>query len=273
VNELLKKGSPHLTQVFKDVQTMLRTMELKPPLVISGIEPKTAQPGMAITIFGSGFNLPGNGVRPTLVRFPNLEMPPTIATDGKSLTFVLPSSFSVSTCPPGYVNKDENCVVVPAGHDATNDCPRRSGDATNFCGMPLPPGTYELRIVGSMVQSNRVDLLIKPPKPAPVLISMLYPSLGLDPDDTITVRGKGFTAIGNTVRIGSAQVNNVPSSDGTTLTFPAPMPAGNSVTPGLACYQASITNANGESNSIAVVYKYDLYNPNRPHRQKMPTPH
>ena len=275
VNALPKKGNPELKRVFSDVATMLKTMELKPPLVVSSVEPNSAQPGATIKVLGSGFSLPGNDVRPRFVKVPNLEIPkPTIAPDGKSLTFVLPTSVSVSTCPPGYIMQDGKCVVVPAGYDETNDCPRRNDDSANFCGMPFPPGTYELEIVGSMVQSNKVILSVMPPKPTPVSISMLYPNYMVDPGESITVRGKGFTASGNTVKIGSAIVSNVPSSGGRTLTFPAPMPAGSSFMPGLAYYLASVANSNGESNSITVVYRYaDPNNPNRLRWQKMPKPH
>lgn len=270
VDELPKKGAPELAQVLNDARTMLKTLELKPPVVISSIEPKSARPGETVKVIGSGFNLPGNGVEPSFAKLPNLGMPkPTISPDGKSLTFVIPTSISVSTCPPGYLEKDGFCVVEPAGHDETNDCPRRSGGSANFCGVPFPPGTYELRMSGSMVESNRVTLSVLPPKPTPVSISMLYPNYMLDPDESITVRGKGFMATGNTVKIGDAVVSDVPSPDGTTLTFPAPVPAGTSFIPGLAYYRAAVANSNGESNSITVVYRYaDPNNPHRLHWQK-----
>lgn len=265
VNELPKKGAPELTQVLNDAKTMLKTLELKPPVVVSSIEPKSARPGETVRVIGSGFNLPGNGVEPSFSKLPNLGTPkPTISPDGKSLTFVIPTSISVSTCPPGYLQKDGFCVVEPAGHDVTNDCPRRSGGSANFCGVPFPPGTYELKMAGSMVESNGVTLSVLPPKPTPVFISMLYPNYMVEPDESITMRGKGFSATGNTVKIGDAVVRDVPSPDGTTLTFPAPMPAGTSMIANLAYYLASVANSNGESNSITVVYRYA--DPDNPHR-------
>ncbi len=270
VNQLPKKGTPELTKMLSDTKAMLKTLELKPPIVVTSIEPKSARPGETIKIIGSGFNLPGNGVEPSFEKLPDLAAPrPTIAPDGRSLTFVIPTSISVSTCPPGYLQKDGFCVVEPAGHDETNDCPRRSGGEVNFCGVPFPPGTYEIKMAGSMVESNRVTLSVLAPKPTPVSISMFYPNYMVEPDESITVRGKGFTATGNTVKIGSAVVSDVPSPNGTTLTFPAPMPAGTSFIPGLAYYMASVANSNGESNSITVVYRYaDPSNPNRLHWKK-----
>ncbi len=271
VNELPKKGTPKLTQVLNDVKTMLKTLELKPPVVVSRIEPKSARPGETIKVFGSGFNLPGNGVEPTFVKLPNLETSnPTISPDRKSLTFVIPTSISVSTCPLGYLQKDGFCVVEPAGHDETNDCPRRDGGSANFCGVPFPPGTYELQMSGSMVQSNRVTLSVLPPKPTPISISMLYPNRGISPGESITVRGRGFTPTGNTVKIGNSVVSNVPSPNGETLAFQAPALSGaDLITSGAylkASVQAFVENAKGNSNSIALDYWYP--GPNALHWQK-----
>jgi hypothetical protein len=39
-----------------------------------------------------------------------------------------------------------------------------------------------------------------------------------------TVRGSGFVERGNSVRIGDAVVNDLPSADGKTITFRAPEP-------------------------------------------------
>ncbi len=271
VNELPRKGDPELTQVLNDTKTMLKTLELKPPIVVSSIEPKSAQPGQTIKVFGSGFNLPGNGVELIFVRPLKLGTPkPTISPDGKSLTFVVPTSIAVSTCPPGYLMKDDKCVVEPANYNESNDCPRQSDGSGNFCGVPFPPDTYELQISGSMVQSNRVTLSVLPPKPTPISISMLYPNRGISPGGSITVRGSGFTPTGNTVKIGNSVVSNVPSPDGKTLAFQAPALSGAElVSSGAylsAFVQASVENAKGKSNVIAFDYWYP--GPNALHCQK-----
>ena len=271
VNELPKKGAPQLTQVLNDAKTMLKTLELKPPIVVSSIEPKSARPGETITVFGSGFNLPGNGVEPIFVKPLKLGTPKaTISPGGKSLTFVVPTSISVSTCPAGYIMKDDECVVEPANYDETNDCPRRSDGSANFCGVPFPPGTYELRMSGSLVESNGVTLSVLPAKSTPVVISMLYPDRGISPGESITVRGKGFTPTGNTVKIGDAVVSNVSSPDGETLAFQAPTLSGAElISSGAyleASVRASVENAMGNSNSIALDYWYP--GPNALHWQK-----
>src|SRR5579864_5029811 len=57
VNALPKKGAQELTLVFRQVAQMLKTLQLKPPMIISKVDPDSALPGATITIYGSGFNL------------------------------------------------------------------------------------------------------------------------------------------------------------------------------------------------------------------------
>jgi hypothetical protein len=57
VNSLPRKGSPELEQAFVEVVAMLRTLDLKLPIVISKVSPQTAPPGETVTIYGSGFTL------------------------------------------------------------------------------------------------------------------------------------------------------------------------------------------------------------------------
>jgi hypothetical protein len=270
VNELPKKNAPELTQVLNDAKTMLKTLELKPPVVISSVEPKVTRPGETIIIRGSGFNLEGAGFHPLFGKLPNATIPPpNISPDGRSMRFAVPTSRTMISCDkPGEVDLSEDCAPAPPDY-AGPICPPVNDRHPTFCGVPFPPGTYELQIVGSMVQSNRVTLSVMPPRPAAVSISVLYPNTGLDPGESITILGKGFTASGNRVKIGAAVVSDVPSSDGTTLTFPAPVPAGTSMIANLAYYLASVANARGETNPILVMYRFaDPDNPHRLHWQK-----
>jgi len=110
-----------------------------------------------------------------------------------------------------------------------------------------------------MVRSNELSLTVTAPQPTPVFISLLYPDSGVIPGDTIRVQGKGFTRTSNTVKIGSAAVvdeviDDVPSSDGTTLSFAAPDPPNGNLTPVVQYYDVRISNANGESNQI--IFRY-----------------
>jgi hypothetical protein len=89
----------------------------------------------------------------------------------------------------------------------------------------------------------------------PVSISLLYPNAFVSEGNIITVRGSGFVARGNTVRIGDVEVNNLPSADGKTITFRAPERTRTSLIHSVQTFRASVVNANGESNSISFAYR------------------
>jgi hypothetical protein len=265
VNALPKKGTPELERVLSDVVTMLKTFELKPPIVISRIEPQTAAPGAMVTLHGSGFGLKNFNLEPRFVVLPDLTMaPPAVAPDGKSMSFEIPPSETIESCDrPGYVYVGGNCVPAPPNHAGVVECPRVNDRHPTFCGVPFSPGVYKIQVVGEMVRSNDVTLTVTAPKGASVSISLLYPNNGVLPGDTIRVRGQGFTRTGNTVKIGSAVVSNVPSPDGSSLEFEAPLPAGDSLIRGQYYFEASVANERGKSNAIALSYHYaDYTNPN-----------
>ena len=258
VNSLPKKGSLELTHIFGEVVAMLKTLHLKPPIIISRVYPQSAPPGTTVTIYGGGFKLSNYSTAVIFSHFPNNSMAaPIIAADGKSLTFEVPTSIDTISCQAGYIEVGENCVPVPVNHIDVNDCPQNSDGSTNFCGIPMPPATYQISVSfdGSGVSSNPVSLTVNAPKPKPVWISLMYPNSLVSAGNTITVRGSGFTSSGNTVQIGSAVVNNLFSLDGKTVMFQAPAPTGTSFIHGIRIYKASVSNANGESNSISFDYR------------------
>ncbi len=276
VNALPKRDSPELRQVLRDVDRMMKTCELKAPIVISRIEPQTAAPGAMVTLYGSGFALKYFNLEPRFMVLPDLTMaPPAVASDGKSMSFRIPPSKNIMACAgPGYVDVGGNCVPVLPEQVGMIECPQVNDRHPTFCGVPFPPGTYRIQVVGEMVRSNEAPLTVTAPKPTPVSISLLYPNVGVLPGDTIRVSGKGFTATGNTVSIGSALVSNVPSPDGSTLEFDAPHPAGDSFISGQYYFEASVANEKGKSNSITLSYQYVNYtNPNGFSWQKMPSSH
>lgn len=270
INALPKKGAPELTRVLSDVDRMMKTCKLKPPIVISGIEPQSAPPGATVTLRGSGFDLKNYDLRPEFATYPNLDMLRVkVSPDGTSMTFEVPTSRTKITCrQPGLVNIGEDCIPPPPNY--VEDCPRVSDQETNFCGVPFPPGVYKIQVTGSMVRSNEVSLTVTAPKPTVVSIASLYPNHGIAPGETITVHGEGFTPSGNAAKIGDSVVSNVPSPDGETLTFQAPALSGAElITSGAylqASVQASVENAKGQSNSIAFDYFYP--GPNALHWQK-----
>ena len=258
VNSLPSEHSPELEQVFRDVAAMLRTLDLKPPLLISRISPDSAPAGASVTVYGSGFNVADYKGAVVFKDFPNNPMPsPTIAADGKSLTFLVPTSINTISCQAGHIDVGEWCVPVPANHIDVNDCPQRENGATNFCGIPIPSATYQISIAleGTGISSNPVPFIVAEPQPMPVSISLVYPNYLVSPGDRIVVRGEGFTSSRNTVQIGSSLVADLSSPDGKTITFQAPAATGSSFMPGIRIYKLSVSNANGLSNSISFDYR------------------
>lgn len=258
VNRLPRKGTPGLRHVFSDVVAMLKTLNMKPPIVISALDPPSAPPGSTVTIYGSGFRVPNYSTDVSFSDFPNNPMAaPIVAADGKSLTFRIPVSINTISCQPGYIEVKEWCVPAPANHVNINDCPAKSDGSTNFCGIPMPPATYQVSVTaeGSGVYSNSVLLTVTEPKLNPVSILLIYPNYLVSPGAKITVRGSGFAPTGNSVKIGSAVVNDIPSADGQTITFQAPPPSGDSFIRAIRIYEASVSNAHGMSNSIYFDYR------------------
>jgi hypothetical protein len=259
VNDLPPKGSPELKHVFADVIVMLKTLQLKPPITISKVDPQSASPGASVTIYGTGFNVLNQSAEVRFSEFPNNPMPaPIVAADAKSLIFKVPTSINTISCQVGRIDVNEWCVLTPTTiHVDVDDGPSKGDGSTNFCGKPLPPATYQVSVTvrGTGISSNSASLTVTAPKPNPVSISLLYPNYLVSAGDTITVRGHGFTSNGNAVKIGSAKVTNLASPDGKTITFQAPGPAGISFIQGIRIYNASVSNANGQSNSISFDYR------------------
>lgn len=254
VNTMPKRNSPELKSIFRDVVAMLKTLSLKPPVLITKVDPEAASPGATVTVYGKGFRIGNYSLTLMFREFPNNPMPkPTIAPDWNSLMFVVPTSIDTIACQPGYLDVNENCVPMPADQVDINDCP----NFARFCGVPILPGIYHIMVdlEGTGVQSNLAAFTVVPLPPTPVSILLLYPNNLVLVGDKITVRGSGFTPTGNTVHIGFAILSNISSVDGKTITFRAPMPTGKSSFPGIQIYEAFVSNGNGKSNSIALGYR------------------
>lgn len=253
VNRLPRKGSSELEAIFAEAATMLKTLQLKPPIVISRIDPQAAPPGANVTIYGSGFDSSGATVR--FSDFPGEPIAdPKIAADGKSLTFQVPASIDAVSCHTDPRVGRERCAPIVVNGVDVNNCPDANYWPVTSCGIAIPPATYQLSVTTNWVSSNRVSLSITAPESSAVFISLIYPNHFVSTGDIVTVLGSGFTSSRNTVQIGSATVYNVPSSDGKTITFQAPAPAGRSLLRGLYLSELSVFNANGVSNSIRFAY-------------------
>ena len=257
VNELPTRGSPQLRQVFRETVAMLKTLTLKPPIEISRISPEATVPGGTVTVYGRGFRVANFTTAVVFSGHPNTSMsPPDINRDGTSLTFEVPPSLDTMSCQPGYIEIAEDCVSTPPNHVNVNDCPPGSYGKTNFCGIPLPPGKYQIYATfeATGVSSNSVALTVTAPQPRPVFILLIYPANLVSAGDTVTVRGSGFTSTGNTIKIGSAWLRDLPSTDGQTITLQAPALSGYEFPHGVRL-KASVLNANGESNAIFLTYR------------------
>lgn len=258
VNALPKKGSAELQQVFGEVESMLGTLRFKKFCSIFKVSPQAVAPGEIVTVYGVGLNLPGFPVTVGFNEFRNaLVEAPKVAEDGTSLTFRVPVSLQMISCPSGKIDVSEWCVPIPPNHVDVNDCPPKPDGSTNFCGVPIPPNTYHLfaGLCAGALETEQVPVRIEPSAPGAVSISLLYPDYLIRPDQPISVRGDGFTLTGNTIHVGSTVVESIASGDGRTLVFVAPKPAGPTLLPHFPAFEVFVSNANGKSNSIVVSYR------------------
>lgn len=254
VNLLPRKGSPGLKQVFAEVVAMLKTLRLKPPVIITKVSPQSARPGETVTIHGSGFN-PFNAKAVAIFAFITADLSTVVSESGRSLTFQVPTSIENTSCQEGRISTGGFCLPIPPGHVDVNDCPRKNDGSANFCGIPIPPATYQLLIGAGGVSAPPIPFTVIAPQPTPVSISLMYPDYWVSVGTTVTVRGGGFVRTGNSVKIGDTVVNDLASADGKTITFRAPEPKGKPIVDGTRIFKVSVLNANGESNWIAIDYR------------------
>ena len=245
INELPRKNSPELALILNQVIRMLRTLHLKPPVVITKVVPASAPPGAIVTIYGTGFTLLNNQARAVFKELPNSALLPThVAADGHTLTFVVPGSVTSIGCPLGKVEANEWCVPKPPGDIDPYSCP--PGPNSPPCSIPITPAPYHLAAVEGAIWSNLVLFTVAPPSPAPIELDLLYTAY-LRPGQVITLRGNGFTATGNTVHIGTAAIPDL-NSTGDSIQFTVP--------PGISTESQSVSvfvsNAMGASNALVV---------------------
>jgi hypothetical protein len=252
---LPRQGDSGLRKSLTEVAAMLKTLHLKAPVIISRIEPQSASPGDTVTIYGSGFNLSEASASVVFTDFPNdPRAEPLVAADGQSLTFqILTSTIAISCHDIGSTKFCPHRVVNDTDFDKL--CPQLNYVRGNFCGIAIPPGNYQLVVNAGGVASNPRSFAITAPKSNAVSISVVYPDYLVEPGNLITALGKGFSSADNSVRIGSVVVNGLPSSDGKTITFKAPVPDDrSSFVSRIGVYKMSVSNANGQSNSISLWY-------------------
>ena len=251
INALPRKGSPELAQVLDQVVRMLRTLLLKPPVMITKIVPTSAPPGATVTVNGTGFARPRHRARAVFEELPNsARLVTRVAPDGKSLTFVVPESITTLACPPGAIMVNEYCVAIPPGHIDINNCPP---DQNKPCSIPMPATTYHLAVrqEGPFIRSNAVRFTVLAPEPSAVSLLLLYSAYYVQLGDFVTLRGKGFTPTGNTVHVGSVLIPNLASASDS-IRFPVPDAAVPHSSP---TFPVFVSNANGVSNALTLAFR------------------
>jgi len=85
----------------------------------------------------------------------------------------------------------------------------------------VPFGKYDVWVANSKGESEKIFFIVTDPNAKnPEIISM-FPEEAQG-GDTVAIKGKNFSPDGNEIHLGFATVNNLPSSDGQTLTFTLP---------------------------------------------------
>lgn len=251
INALPHKGSPELAHVLDQVVSMLRTLVLKPPVVITKIAPTSGPPGATVTVNGKGFAIPRHRARAVFQELPNsARLVTRVAPNGKSLTFVVPDSITTIACPPGEIDVNEYCVAVPPGHNDVNDCPPNPHKS---CSVPIPPAAYHLCVEQESIsiRSNAIPFTVLDPPPSAVSLLLLYPAYYVQLGDFVTLRGKGFTPTGNTVHVGSVLIPNLASASDS-IRFPVPDAAVPHSSP---TFPVFVSNANGVSNALTLAFR------------------
>jgi peptidoglycan hydrolase-like protein with peptidoglycan-binding domain len=193
--------------------------------------------GTPVTIYGGGFDAVYNNVY-----FGNIPVSGNIASNGNSLTFIVPSSFN------------SNC----------------SGFNCYFGNRSVTQGTYQVYVTNTRGTSNSLPFTITFGGGAGcpwymnfgncgswngggywnANITSLYPASG-GVGTTVTIFGSGFSQRGNSVRFGSGVISNLTSSDGTSLSFivPTQLTGYGSQSMALGTYNVSVTNERGSTSN------------------------
>lgn len=249
IDALPRKDSPELAEIFDQVAQMLRTLHLKPPVVITKIVPISGPPGTTVTVYGKGFTLPRQRASAIFGELPNsAELGTHVAPDGESLTFVVPASVTRVSCPAGKVEVNENCAAIPPGDIDVYYCPNQG---SSNCSTPITPATYHVFAEDSPgLRSNGVQFTVTAPPATSVSLRLLYPAYYVRAGDVVTLRGSGFTSTGNTVHIGSMLVPNQGSA-GDSIRFAVP----NIPHSSFQSFKVSVSNSNGASNVLTLAYR------------------
>ncbi|MEK7106977.1 MAG: IPT/TIG domain-containing protein [Patescibacteria group bacterium] len=204
---------------------------------ISSLSVTSGPIGTSVTIYGNGFDAVYNNVY-----FGNTPVSGNIASNGSSLTFTVPSSFT------------SNCT----------------GYGCQFNSRYANPGVYQVYVTNTRGTSNSLPFTVTGGGAAPcpwyvnfgncggwnggaywnANINSLAPVSG-GVGTSVTIFGSGFSQRGNSVRFGPGVITNLTSSDGTSLSFivPSQLIGYGSQSMELGTYYVSVTNERGSTSN------------------------
>lgn len=212
-------------------------------LALNSLSVSSGAVGTSVTIYGSGFDPVYNNVY-----FGNTPLSGNFASNGASITFTVPVSYTPTCAPyscypsaiytgigtyPVYVTNargTSNSLQFTVNSNGLASC---APSIYGGCGF----GYNQYGFYGQFGNPN---------------VSNIYPTSGAV-GSTVTVLGSGFSARGNSVHFGSGIITGATSPDGKSLSFAVPSALtgyGNqSLT--LGTYNVSVTNETGAtSNAI-----------------------
>ncbi len=204
-------------------------------VVLTSLSSTSGQPGTSVTIYGSGFDYSNNTVYFGMVPLTNIS-----SYNGTSLTFTVPSYTTTGTVGISVVNTRGTSNVL-----------NFSITSAYGCGYQTPYNSYGGYVYGAPGQNlygygYGYGSNYCPPSGTTPYITYLSPNSGVV-GSSVTVYGSGFSAQGNTIHFGSGVVANIPSYNGTSLTFTVPSQlsgyGSQIVMPGT--YNVSVSNSAG----------------------------
>ena len=209
-------------------------------VVLTSLSVSSGQPGTSVTIFGSGFDYSNNTVYVGMAPLTNIP-----SYNGTSITFTVPSYSTAGTVALYVTNSHGTSNTLSFSITNTYGCSGQTGGGYVY-------GTY----------SGAYGYNYCPPNSnTPYVTYMSSNSAAVGA--TVTIYGTGFSSQDNMVRFGSGTIPNIPSYNGTSLTFVVPSYlsgyGSQTVTPGT--YNVSVSNSAGyTSNAVSfTVTSYGSY--------------
>ncbi|HBH71825.1 MAG: hypothetical protein UU88_C0008G0023 [Parcubacteria group bacterium GW2011_GWC1_42_11] len=178
---------------------------------------------------GTGFF--GSGTRAKVIALKNTATSVSFAASSSTavpkgqVVVMFPSQYSgkagttITISGAGFTSTD-NTIYFGEGH-AVEKAKSWNGQSISFKIPAIPKGNYSLFVKNARGESNKDAFFVVTdgvtPEPT---IENVGPSRANN-NETITIKGSGFSLKGNMIRTGTSVFENIPSVDGATLLFKA----------------------------------------------------